>query len=84
MKIKFPFSSGYYKLITYASAILAGLVLIVPGILVDYLSSSEKEAARRQLVHDQPNTLRAQLEGNINSNIRLVQGFVTVASRNLG
>ena len=78
MKIKFPFSSSYYKLITYVPAILVGLVLLVLGIFVDYLNAGEKEAAQRQLVHDQLSTLRAQLEGHINSNIHLVQGLVAV------
>ncbi len=78
MKIQSPFSSGYYKLITYTPAILVGLVLLVLGVFVDYLNTSEKEAAQRQLVHDQLSTLRAQLEGHINSNIHLVQGLVAV------
>lgn len=78
MKIKFPFSSGNYQLITYTPAVLAGLVLLVLGVFVDYLNWSEKEAAQRQLVHDQLSTLRAQLEGHINSNIHLVQGLVAV------
>ena len=78
MKIKFPFSSGNYQLITYTPAVLAGLVLLVLGVFVDYLNWSEKEATQRQLVHDQLSTLRAQLEGHINSNIHLVQGLVAV------
>lgn len=80
MKIQLPFSSGNYTLITYTPAVLAGLVLLVLGVFVDYLNSSGKAAAQRQFVHDQLSTLRAQLEGNINSNIHLVQGLVAVVA----
>lgn len=59
-------------------AILVGLVLLVLGVFADYLNTSEREAAQRKLVHDQLSTLRAQLEGHINSNIHLVQGLVAV------
>ncbi|HQU63625.1 MAG TPA: hypothetical protein PKY85_10805, partial [Nitrosomonas sp.] len=67
MKIKFPFSSGHYKWIADMPAILVGLVLLVLGVFADYLNTNEREAAQRKLVHDQLSTLRAQLEGHINS-----------------
>lgn len=78
MNIQTHFLSRHRKLITSIPAILAGGALLALGIFVDYLNTSQKEKALREVVHDQLSTIRAKLEGNINSNIHLVQGLAAV------
>jgi len=72
------FLSRYNKLIASIPAILVGGALLALGIFVDHLNISQEEKTLREVVHDQLSTVRAKLEGNINSNIHLAQGLAAV------
>lgn len=72
------FLSRYNKLIASIPTILVGIALLALGIVVDYLNTSQQEKELRDIVNDQLSTIRAKLEGNINSNIHLVQGLTAV------
>jgi len=65
---------------TVISAALALVVIIFAGVFADQQNSILTEERLRATVQDQVSLIRAKLEGNINGNIQLVRGLVSVIS----
>lgn len=61
--------------VKYLGFVALGLVVLF-GVLADRSNEQAAENALRASVHKQIRLIRAQLEGNINGNIHLVQGLV--------
>lgn len=65
---------------TWVPVLLALLVVLIAGILIDRQSQSITEERMRAGVLSELAVIRAKLEGNISSNIQLVRGLVSTIS----
>jgi len=73
-------SSTHQKLLIYFPVILVFIFLLAAGLYIDRINS---QAQMQGLKHDlisKASAIRAQLEGNINSNVMLVKGLVIAIS----
>lgn len=61
---------------TWIPAVLAGLVIVALGLVVDRQNQVVHDQQLRAEVATKLNVIRAKLEGNVNANIQLVRGLV--------
>lgn len=73
---------GRWQIPLGLSAILTVIVVVSSGIFADQQATSIARQHARATVQDQLSLLRAKLEGNINSDIQLVRGLVSVFTNN--
>lgn len=70
----------YQKRLVFLPIILVGICILLVGFYVDYLHTRNIERDLRVSVFTKVSLLRATLEGNIASNVQLVQGLVASIS----
>lgn len=78
-KMKFGFKKHFWSL-TNIPALIALVLTICFWLYSEYQSRSIYNQSVREVVISQANLLRSQLEGNINSNLQLAKGLVSVLS----
>ena len=69
-----------HRLLTYIPVLVVGLSLLVIGLYIDRLNSNTKLQKLQHELINKLSAVRAQLEGNINTNIMLVKGLVVAVS----
>ena len=79
-KSKNQFSIADRNIQAYLAVALAGGCLVFLGLYIDSLNSHAKKQELRSSLLNQVSAVRAQLEGNINTNAVLVKGLVVAIS----
>ncbi len=77
---KNQFPTANQSILTYLPVVLVGVCLVFLGLYVDRLNSHAEKQELRSSLLNQVSAVRAQLEGNINTNAMLAKGLVIAIS----